>query len=788
VIGTWTYLPVALFLLLALAQLIPLPHALLSVISPNTLDVKSRLLADVPGAVAGAVPLTFYANATLHDLRMVLACAVIFVVGLNVLRTRGRIKRVLIAISTVGGLVILLALAQDITGAAKMYWTFSKPIQAALGGPFIGHNDFPPFANLSIGAAAALLMYILRERRSSRTEYGSRRSSRRGFPWHRVPIGALIGLIVLGMGAVFLSLSRSGLVALGASAICITVIVCLRWRLSMERWLMGVCVLVCFAVSFYVASDSVSHRLATLSHPLDEYGSRWQIVKDILAAWPQFPLFGTGLGTHEVVYPMFEHLLATANFDHAENEYAQMLEETGAIGLAIILLFVGSMVAAFFRAVRKSRHSPIGAACFGLGMGLFAVAVQSGFGFGAHVAANAVLVAVECALLLNVARLSQSKAAVPPSPAAMQFETELSRNATLSWALKSGGAIVVCLLFVPALLGADRARRGEAEWEPARQFLADPANFFTLSDDQNLDMIASAQRAHQAEPDNVRYFYWQVYFAWQALERKHDPNADEDVRPAADKAQVKHLVEQFDAVRRLAPTYGFAIYQAGQLRYLVLDEPQALNLIRLAASVASTTPSIFSTLASIDCDQGDFIGAMQAYRHYLSLDGIVRGSFEEVVNTLVTGNKRPDLAMELAGTDPDRQLSIVRALRNLHDRPDFQTLATTIEANAQAARRAELIDRCRTEDASAADLAALAEIYRSEHDLNRSIDCYQRALAKEYDQMDWHLNLAELLLDAGRPSDAVEEASICLRRQPHMPAAEQLISEAQARTRTPDKP
>ena len=103
------------------------------------------------------------------NLRLLLAVVVIFFVALNVLRTRGRIKRMLIAISTVGGLVILLALAQDISGTPKIYWTIVKPIPLAVSGPFVGHNDFPLFANLSIGAAVSLLMLMRRRRSPSRT-------------------------------------------------------------------------------------------------------------------------------------------------------------------------------------------------------------------------------------------------------------------------------------------------------------------------------------------------------------------------------------------------------------------------------------------------------------------------------------------------------------------------------------------------------------------------------------------------------------------------------------------
>lgn len=770
-VRSWTYLPIALFVSLALFQLVPLPHALLRVISSNTLQIKSQLLSDLPDAAGASMPLTFYANATRNNLRLLLVCVVIFVVALNVLRTPGRIKRVLIAISTVGGLVILLALAQDMTGTQKIYWIIAKPIPLAVGGPFVGHNDFPLFANLTIGAAVSLLMLMRAERRASRSEHPM--STRR-----IAANCALVAVIALGACAVFLSLSRSGIISLGVASICIAVVAAIRSRLPLDRWMMAACLLACFVVSFYFASDSVNQRLATLQHPFEQGADRLQIVRDILAEWPKFPLFGTGLGTHEVVYPMFQRLPLTTNFDHAENEFAQMLEETGALGLGIILLFVGLIAAAFFRAANRSTHAPIGATTFGLGLGLLAVTIQSCFGFGAHVLANAMLMAVECAILLNVLRLLER---AQRGQVAAQVDTTGPRIPALGFALRLAGVVAVLIAFVPALADADRASGGEAEWEPARVALFHSdfnGSLRGLGDENFQDSVASAQSAHQAEPDNVKYLYWQAQFAWEALESKHDPNVADDVRPDAEMVKIRRFVEELNRVRKICPTYGSALLLAGQLQYLALDEPRGLDLIHLASQVAPTNLNVFLQIAAIDCDRGDFAGAIAAFRHYLSLQGMQHGNFDTVVEFLVTQYKRPDLAMQLAGSDPERQLSIASALRKLHDRADFQALAATLQAKAMRIETARLIDACQSPDASAADLAELAEIYRSENKLPESVEYYQRALRLNYGQVEWRLNLAQAMLAAGQANDAEREAGLCLRLQPQMDAARQVIAAA----------
>src|SRR4051812_24287286 len=47
--GAWAYLPVVLFMLLVVAQLVPLPSTLVGTISPATLATRQRLLADLAG-------------------------------------------------------------------------------------------------------------------------------------------------------------------------------------------------------------------------------------------------------------------------------------------------------------------------------------------------------------------------------------------------------------------------------------------------------------------------------------------------------------------------------------------------------------------------------------------------------------------------------------------------------------------------------------------------------------------------------------------------------------------
>ena len=118
---SWSYLPIGLFILVAVFQLIELPAALINILSANTGSIKTQLLGQLPNSeqLLGSMTVSFYPNATLHNLRLVLSVAAVFVVVLNTYRTPDRIKRLLGSIAVVGGAVALLALAQDILATER---------------------------------------------------------------------------------------------------------------------------------------------------------------------------------------------------------------------------------------------------------------------------------------------------------------------------------------------------------------------------------------------------------------------------------------------------------------------------------------------------------------------------------------------------------------------------------------------------------------------------------------------------------------------------------------------
>ena len=413
------YACVAVFIFVAVLQLVPLPTPLVGVVSPHTVALRTDLLNDLPNAqeVLSYMPLSLYPHATCHNLRLVLAVAAVFVVVANVYRRPEQIKRLLGAIAVIGGGIALLALAQDIAGNGKIYWCVPTHDNQAHCGTFINHSHYGQFMNLSMGAALGLLLVVFREVFAGQrgvtpkevVDYlGSEEAKRAKL---------LAAMIILGAATVFVSLSRGAMVAMLIAAAFTTAVLGSQRSLRGRGWIMVLIALGAFICVLWIGFDQVYDRLATLRAFQQAQCGRWQILQDIGLAWTKFPVLGVGLGTHEVVYPMFDRSTIAALAMHAENEYAQAAEETGSVGLLSLVLFGIAVWGHYARAIRNDSSS-IHFAAYGLGFGLLAILIQSLSDFGQHLPANAILSAVCCGLLVTLGRGGHPAPGLRPAEAA----------------------------------------------------------------------------------------------------------------------------------------------------------------------------------------------------------------------------------------------------------------------------------------------------------------------------------------------------------------------------------
>ena len=754
---TWAYVPILAFALVALVQAIPLPPTLVRLVSPQTMALKSWLLGDLSssGTSPSSTTITFYAHATRHDLRIVLAAAAVFVVVLNTIRTSHQIVRLLGAIAIIGAVVAVETLAQAAFGNGKIYWYVPSPHPIVLSGPFVNHSHYAQFMNLSLGAALGLIFVKLDQRFASRSitpatvmEYLRCREGK-----------LLIGLslfVVVGAASVFVSLSRGGMVSLMIAGAFTLLMVSLRRPLKGSAWIMASLALGAFICVLYTGFDAVYDRLGTLQTLDQAEGGRWQIIKDVAVAWTRFPILGTGLGTHEVVFPMFDRSTVPAIASHAENEYAQAAEETGIVGLMALLVF-GVLVWSHYVRVLRAPLTPIRSAAYGLGFGLLAILIHSLSDFGQHLPANALLSVVFCALMIRLAHMGSN------AVAATGEVVLASRQARrLGW----GGLAVACIVWAMALLDADEARRAEASWRTvvsAEQGLME--RNWQGSDEEYVYLLSNAGKARQCDPGNVVYAHWLNVYRWHTMGRMADPNTGDLHLPPEGLEVTNRIVGELKGAILLCPTYGPTWTVCGQLERLILgQDEEGARHIRKGFDLAPYDPIVCLVAGMLRADEGDVDGAFEICRRAVELDERL---FPEVASLCVKDLGRPDLSCTLAGDNVDRLIRVEQL----------------IAASGGAAPPVRLSDRivqlleqeCQGPEASAWKYAWLAQKYRNDGKMEAAIQMYRRALALEYSQVWWRFCLAEILAERGSVPEAVQELKTCVHLQPQFEAARRLL-------------
>ncbi|HPC97167.1 MAG TPA: O-antigen ligase family protein [Sedimentisphaerales bacterium] len=753
-VWTWAYVPVALFLLIAVLQLMPLPVSVVRAISPETAILKTQLLGDLPGAdeALQRMRLTFYPHATKHDLRLALAIAAVFFVVVNVYRDPMRIKRLLLSIAIVAGIVGLLALAQDLVGNGRIYWIVPA-YDRARSGTFINHSHFGQFMNLSIGATLALLLVLVYEAFADRRATPSDvleylRSS-------EANLVKLLGVaIVVGAAAVFVSLTRGGMVSMLVAAAVTTIVLSSRQSLRGRGWIIVLIALCAFVCVLWIGFDQVYDRMATLDD-LTEYHGRWQMIEQSIEVWKKFPAFGAGLGTYEVVYPMFDWGDTMSLATHAENEYVQTLAETGAVGVLALAMFGLLVWVGYARCVRET-HVPIRSAAYGLGFGLIAVLVHSLSDFGQHLPANAMLTAVCCALLIALTHL-RSDVGTPADRSGRRMAMAFAPAVLLLVA--AGG-------FGWALLGANAARVAEGHWNKAQLAARQMETIQWRSSAAAAEyLFRHAIAATEAEPDSIQYRHRLGVYMWSSLSPFTDPNTD--ALDAQAFPWARRIVEDLHRARPLCPTFGVLLSLAGQIERFALADPNGAAHIRMGYRLAPCNAAVCFAAARIDAEEARTEEAFEKLARAALLDG---GYFARAAALCINDLARPDLALTLAGDNAGR-LSQVADLLGASDRHG--------ELAQQARTRAIglLAERSTDSDAPASTHVSLARADVERGDVDSAIDRYRLALRKSYHQAGWHYELASLLARAGRAEEAMHEARICLRLRSNYAPAKRLVEE-----------
>ncbi len=333
-------------------QLFPLPTGLLRWLSPTTL----RVLEDLSGPLGTWRTPSLYGPATEGELlRLSAAGAVMLLVaGLG----RRGAERLMVALVVFGGALSLLALLQRATAGDRLYWLI--PTGGSPYGPYVNPNHFAALAGMLLPLGLAL---AARDRTKA--------------PLY-VLLSALLGLALLG------SASRGAMAAALVSLLLLVIMLpLLRPYAVAFAGLLGLYILLW------------PGQLQGMGEVAGALKMRLGLWADVLRAFGDFPLLGTGLGTFRYVFPLYATVESPERFLYAHSEPLQLLLEAGLLGA----LAAGGFVALAARLLLRGPREPLRA---GLAAGWGFALLHSLGEFNLHAPANTMMFAALTGLGLSL--------------------------------------------------------------------------------------------------------------------------------------------------------------------------------------------------------------------------------------------------------------------------------------------------------------------------------------------------------------------------------------------------
>ncbi|MEA1927116.1 MAG: O-antigen ligase family protein [Candidatus Auribacterota bacterium] len=409
------------FLILILGviiQLIPLPGAIIKLISPVTYKFH-QLSGELSSS--GWQTISLYPSRTGEALvGMIIYGAVVWVIFRYRPVDKSKavfITRLILTAIITGFFISILGIIQKYSGQTRIYGMVTIST-ANFFGPYINRNHFAGYIEMVIPLALSILIFLSSGRLSSRSRSIRERIVESDPRWFLFLFVSLVMIV-----AHISTRSRGGMLTLIISMVYFVYFVRklkLVSRGTILRLIAAILILILLIIGYF-GYEPIIERLGVFSSK-----GRVMTWRDTWSLFKSYPILGTGLGTFREVFqnlygeyrtyqrrhPFYYNVYPY----HAENEYLQLMAEMGLWGLIGGLLLIGRYFIYIFswqprRRKKNNNFKFPGKKKFELGKraivlgastGVVALLVHGLIDFNFHIPANALLFSILAGVSLSI--------------------------------------------------------------------------------------------------------------------------------------------------------------------------------------------------------------------------------------------------------------------------------------------------------------------------------------------------------------------------------------------------
>jgi O-antigen ligase len=332
---------------------------------------------------------TAYHYATYSEALLYITYGILCFLVVQTLRRTSYLRMLAKIISAYGCLLALFALLQSVSSNGKLYWFITLHQGGWIYGPYVNHNHYAGLMEMLTPVPLVLAFGGLA----------------RG-------TGKRLALVAAGLmaGTLVLSQSRGGIIAFLVEIALFTFFLLRRESKFRITWIHGLLPMIVVCLLVWLGGSELTQRLASIqSETRTEIsgGTRMNIARDGLKMFAHRPILGYGLGTFPEVYPQFRSFYSELWINEAHDDYLQLVIETGILGFAILLWFLGTMYSQAAKKLSAWADDFNGSLTLAAMLGCTGILVHSFVDFNLHIPANAAIFYVLCVLAAMEPRFHQ---------------------------------------------------------------------------------------------------------------------------------------------------------------------------------------------------------------------------------------------------------------------------------------------------------------------------------------------------------------------------------------------
>ena len=473
-------LPLLLFCLYILLQLIPLPPSWVQLFSSAAAELyQDSVWLTNPDTW---MPLSLYPRATLIHFFRFFSYALIFFATVQIFRNTEQLRKATFILTCFGGIYAFFGLLQFFAPGERIFWILRLWPERTMH-PFATYGNGNHYAGLMemLVPLAVAGLFIFAPQigygnfKDRLLEFFSQPMAHR----HALTTGALLLMLV----SVFFSLSRGGMIRLFVSLLIFLLLLLLTDRTrSRALTILVVMILVLGLVGLF-GWEPIFDRFEKIRDVSGEISNtRLEFWQDTLPLLADYPVTGSGFSSYLDSFPRYQ----TENYRgvrvvHAHNDYLELLSDGGVIALLLVLCFWVSLISHCYPAWRRRKNSTSRFLSLASFTGILAIFFHSGVDFNLAIPANGLWFFFLCGLLVAASHVrsgrsrTSSELAVYSQPKGLAGAFIIVLSIGAVGLMFNGGILLADLSFAEAaqvnLAGADQTEQ-QLVFEKAQQAAA----------------------------------------------------------------------------------------------------------------------------------------------------------------------------------------------------------------------------------------------------------------------------------------------------------------------------